>query len=196
VVKEYFECRFSGSGGQGIMLIGYILSVAAGVYEEKNVVQTRSYGPEARGSACKTEVIVSLDPIDYLQVTQPDFLLALTQESFDKYNNDLKENGLVLIDPNYVQPTGLSSKNIKVCKVPLIKIAMSQAGSAVAANVVSLGVMGALTGVVCEKSLEKAVRDTSPYGTVDSNLQALAAGYEVALKDDMAGYYKKEDSHC
>ncbi|MEW6660922.1 MAG: 2-oxoacid:acceptor oxidoreductase family protein [Bacillota bacterium] len=177
-MTDYFECRFSGFGGQGIMLAGLILAEAAGVYEEKNVVQTRSYGPEARGSACRSEVIISQSPIDYLEVTRPDFLLALTQEAFDKYLPEVKENGVIVVDPDYVQKRE-TNRQVRVIPVPVTAIAREKVGNPVTANVVALGVMGAVTNVVSRDSLAAAVQGTAPRGTETINLEALAAGYEA-----------------
>ncbi len=179
-MREYYEFRFSGSGGQGIMLMGQILSEAAGAYEMKNVVQTRSYGPEARGGACRSEVIISQDPIDYLEVSKPNFLLALNQEAFDKYLWDLQENGTVVIDPDLVTVDPERVKGFNVFPVPVTAIAKNQVGMPVTANVVALGVMCSVTGVVSRKALESAVLAAAPNGTEKTNLKALAEGYKAA----------------
>ena len=71
------EFRLSGSGGQGILLAGIVLSEAA-ILEDLNVSQTQSYGPEARGGSSKAEVVISDTDIDYPKNTDPDYLLALT----------------------------------------------------------------------------------------------------------------------
>ena len=91
-----FEIRLSGSGGQGMITAGIILANAAAIYENKNSVQSQSYGPEARGGASKAEVIISSDEINYPKVTSPDFLVALTQEAYDKYSKDIKDDCLII----------------------------------------------------------------------------------------------------
>src|SRR4030042_17730 len=93
-----FEVRLSGEGGQGMILAGVILAEAAAIYDDKNAIQTQSYGPEARGGACKSEVIISDEEIDYPKATHIDLLLALTQESCDKYIRELKQGGLLVVD--------------------------------------------------------------------------------------------------
>ena len=109
-----YELRFSGAGGQGLITAGIILAEAASIHEGKQSVQSQSYGPEARGGASKSEVIISDAPIDYPKVTKCDALLALTQEACDKYSHDLKEGGVLLIDSDLVlrEPKG----NFKVIK--------------------------------------------------------------------------------
>ena len=88
-----YEARLSGSGGQGLILAGKILAEAAAIYENKNATQSQSYGPEARGGASKSEVIISDGDIDFPKATRLDVLLCLTQEACDKYVADLKEDG-------------------------------------------------------------------------------------------------------
>lgn len=96
------EIRFSGSGGQGVILASVILGTAAALYENKHAVQSQSYGPEARGGASKADVIISDEPVKYPKARNIDFMLCLTQKAADKYLPDLKEGGLVLIDSDYV----------------------------------------------------------------------------------------------
>ncbi len=92
-MSKRYEIRFSGAGGQGLILAGVIMAEAASIYEGIQAVQSQSYGPEARGGASKSEVIISDGPIDYPKATIVDALLALTQEACDKYSHDLKEGG-------------------------------------------------------------------------------------------------------
>src|SRR5512138_314017 len=98
-----YEIRFSGAGGQGLILAGVIMAEAASIYDGKQAVQSQSYGPEARGGASKSEVIISEQAIDYPKATVVDALLALTQEAADKYSHDLKKGGMLLIDSDLVQ---------------------------------------------------------------------------------------------
>src|SRR5512136_1327867 len=101
-MSKRYEIRFSGAGGQGLILAGVIMAEAASIFEGIQAVQSQSYGPEARGGASKSEVIISDGPIDYPKVTKCDALLAMTQEAADKYSSDLKEGGVLLIDSEFV----------------------------------------------------------------------------------------------
>src|SRR5690554_6703906 len=94
---EKLEMRLSGSGGQGIVLASIIFADAA-LQGGLNVVQTQSFGPEARGEASKSEVIISKDNIKYPMVTKPDVLLALTQKSYEKYVSDLGKDAILVVD--------------------------------------------------------------------------------------------------
>ena len=100
---ERYEIRLSGAGGQGLILAGVILAEAAAIFDDRYAVQSQSYGPEARGGASKSEVIIGSEPISYPKATRPNLLLALNQESFDKYISDISPDGIVIVDSDFVR---------------------------------------------------------------------------------------------
>jgi len=175
-MAERYEIRFSGAGGQGLITAGIILAQAATIIEGKSAVQSQSYGPEARGGASKSEVIISDKPIDYPKATIVDACLAMTQESADKYANGIKDGGVLLLDDDFIKkdPKG----NFKVYKLPIMRIAAEEIGRAIVANVVALGAMVALTGVVAKESGLKAVLDKVPEAFKELNEKAYNAGFE------------------
>lgn len=173
-----YELRFSGAGGQGLITAGIILAEAASIYEGKQSVQSQSYGPEARGGASKSEVIISDKPIDYPKVTKCDALLALTQEACDKYSSDLKEGGILLYDSDLV--TRLPQGNFKKVGFNIINTAKNEVGREIVANIVALGAMVALTGVVSRENGEKAVLSRVPEAFLELNRKAYATGFEKA----------------
>ncbi len=168
------ELRLTGSGGQGLILAGIILAEAA-LYDGLNVVQSQSYGPEARGGASKAEVIISKDEINYPKVNDCDIMLALTQDACDKYIKSLKSGGTLIVDKS------LSKKperdDIKIYAVPIMETAMEKLGKPMVANIVALGSIFELTKVVSKESLEKAVCDRVPRGTEELNKKALEEGF-------------------
>jgi 2-oxoglutarate ferredoxin oxidoreductase subunit gamma len=172
-----YEIRLAGSGGQGLILAGIILAEAAGVYDGKFVCQTQSYGPEARGGASKAEVVISDAAIDYPKAIQPDVLLALNQKSLEVFGADLKPVGLLLVDADLVKevPGG------RVIALPFTRIAR-ELGRAMAANIVALGALAALTGAVSSEGLKKAVIARVPASTRELNEKALEAGLAAAGK--------------
>lgn len=173
-----YEVRLSGSGGQGLILAGMILAEAAAIYDGKNAVQSQSYGPEARGGASNSEVIISDGEIDYPKAQDIDALLALTQEACDKYIHDLKGSGILLVDSDLV--TEIPDGDFKVYKIPITSIAANDVGKAFVANIVALGAIVALTGAVSRESVEKAVLSRVPRGTEELNIKALMAGFQNA----------------
>jgi 2-oxoglutarate ferredoxin oxidoreductase subunit gamma len=176
------EIRLAGEGGQGMILAGIILAEAAAIYDGKYAVQTQSYGPEARGGASKAEVIIDSEEIDYPEAINTDVLVALSQEACDKYAANLKKDGLLIVDADKVGRVPFSS----AIKVPVVRLAVEATGKAIAANVVALGLLVGLTGVVSREALENAVVARAPKGTEQFNKVALAKGLEAA-----EGYSRK-----
>lgn len=174
-----YEIRFSGAGGQGLILAGVIMAEAASIYDGIQAVQSQSYGPEARGGASKSEVIISDGPIDYPKVTKCDALLALTQEACDKYSHDLKEGGVLLIDSDLVlrEPAG----NFKVTKFNITNTAKNEIGREIVTNIVALGAMVALTGAVTKEAAEKAVLARVPEAFLELNKKAFHVGFDKAM---------------
>lgn len=176
-MAQRYEVRLSGSGGQGLVLGGVILAEAVALYEGINAVQTQSYGPEARGGASKSEVIISDAEIDYPKATQIDLLLTLTQESCDKYSPDLKDGGIILADSRMV--TKLPEGDYKVYHLPIIDTAKEKVGKVFVANIVALGAIAGLIESVSYESVEKAVLSRVPKGTEELNKRALKLGHEL-----------------
>ncbi len=175
---ERIEIRLAGEGGQGMILAGIILAEAAAIFDGKNAIQTQSYGPEARGGASKSEVIIGRGELDYPEVINADILLALSQEACDKYASNLKRSGLLIVDEDKV---GRVPHNYAI-KAPISRLALEVTGKAITANVVALGVLVGLAGLVSREAIEKAVLARAPKGTEDLNRAALEAGFAEAEK--------------
>ena len=174
-----YELRFSGAGGQGLITAGIIMAKAASIYEGKQAVQSQSYGPEARGGASKSEVIISDGPIDYPKATAVDALLAMTQEACDKYTHDLKDGGILLVDSDLVK--NIPKGNFKIISFPIINTAKTDVGREIVANIVALGAMVALTGQVSRENAEKAVLSSVPEAFIELNRKAFSIGFDKAL---------------
>lgn len=170
------EIRLAGEGGQGMILAGVILAEAAAIYDGQNAVQTQSYGPEARGGASKAEVVISQEEIDFPEVIRADVLVALSQEACDRYASDLKKDGLLIVDKDMVGRIPVTN----AIRTPITAIAESVSGRSITANVVALGLLVGLTGVVSREAIEKAVAARAPKGTENINLAALTAGFDEA----------------
>ncbi|MDH7563742.1 MAG: 2-oxoacid:ferredoxin oxidoreductase subunit gamma [Candidatus Bathyarchaeota archaeon] len=170
------EIRFAGFGGQGIIKSGIITAAAACLYAQKNAVQTQSYGPESRGGACKSEVVISEEEIDFPKVDIPDVLVVMSQHAYNEYAGNMKENGTLLLDPDMI-PVEMELKNVKIFKVPATKIA-EDLGRKIVANIVMLGAFVALTGVLDKDALKEAILANVPKGTEELNVKAFEKGYE------------------
>jgi 2-oxoglutarate ferredoxin oxidoreductase subunit gamma len=167
-----YEVRFSGTGGQGVVLAGMILAEAAGLFSRRHVVQTVSYGPQVRGGNSNAEVVISEEEIDYPKPMRLDLLVPFTQQGCDEGARLLKPKGVILMDPELVSqvPEGW------VASVPMTKIAKEATGRGQMANVVALGAIGVFCPFVNESSMAEAVRERAPRGLEEPFLKALEAG--------------------
>jgi 2-oxoglutarate ferredoxin oxidoreductase subunit gamma len=175
-MSSRYEIRLSGSGGQGLILMGIILAEAIGIYDGKYVAQTQSYGPEARGGSSKSEVIVSDEEIDYPKAMKLDLLLAMNQKSCDEFFPDLKPEGMLIIDSTFV--TQLPTP--KAFQIPFTRIAREKFKREVVANIIALGALCQLTPIVSAKAVESAVLARVPRGTEKLNRDALRTGINAA----------------
>ncbi len=173
-----YDIRLSGSGGQGLILMGIILAEAIGIYDGKYVAQTQSYGPEARGGLSKAEVVVSNEEIDYPKAMKLDLLLAMNQKSCDDYYMDLKPDGVLIVDSTFVTQV----PNLKAFQIPFTRIAREKFKKEMVANIIALGAITKLTPVVTSRAIESAVLARVPKGTEKLNHDALKTGMAAAKK--------------
>ncbi|MCX7702838.1 MAG: 2-oxoacid:acceptor oxidoreductase family protein [Planctomycetota bacterium] len=171
------QVKFSGFGGQGIILSGFIVGRAAVIYDKKNAAFTQSYGPEARGGYCSAEVIISDETIEYPFVMEADVLVTLSQEAFKKYASILKKDGALIYDPDMVKLSKLP-ETVRVYPIQATKIA-EELGNKVVANVVMLGFFTAISGEVSEEAMRRSVLDSVPKKFVDLNTRAFNRGLEL-----------------
>jgi len=170
------EIRLSGFGGQGIVLAGNILGRSVALFEGKNAVFTQSYGPEARGGACSADVVISQGSIHYPKVTRPDILVFMSEEAKNTHGGLLGPETTVIIDPDLVRNDGLEGKCARLLSVPATRFA-EELGRRMIANIVMLGFLTAVTGIVRYDSMHRAVLSAVPKGTEDLNTQAFEKGY-------------------
>ncbi|MBN2563401.1 MAG: 2-oxoacid:acceptor oxidoreductase family protein [Phycisphaerae bacterium] len=172
--------RLAGFGGQGIIMAGYALG-HAGVLDGRNALQTQSYGSESRGGACKSDVIISEGEILELAPSALDALVAMSQPALDRFVANLKPDGILIYDSDLVKPGDALAKpdgsGIRAFGLPATNIAHQTFGRDVVANVIMLGCLAALTGVVSHDSLRKAISQSVPAKTVDMNLEAFEEGF-------------------
>jgi 2-oxoglutarate ferredoxin oxidoreductase subunit gamma len=177
------EIRICGFGGQGIILAGIILGKAASLFDGNEAVQTQSYGPEARGGASKCEVVIDNKLIEYPKVEFPDILVAMSSEALLKYIGDLKDEGILIVDPGTTDIDDvrdfIEDHNIKVYEAPATMTAMEEIGLKIVANIVMVGAITKITKVISKEAVIKAVEDSVPKGTEEKNIQAFEAGYAL-----------------
>jgi len=169
--------RISGFGGQGIILISVILGTAAVTKKGLYVVQTQSYGSEARGGQCQAELIISDEPIHSPTTEDKDILVSLFQAALDRYIENLKPNGILIVDPKLVNR--IPTKDLDVYQVPATETAI-RIGNRIAANMVMLGFLQPLLNIISENDLKSVISDTVKERFIDINLRAFNAGLSIA----------------
>lgn len=174
------EVRLSGFGGQGVVLAGYLLGKALSLYQGLEAVMTQSYGPEARGGASSSNIVVADRSIAYPFVQKADIFAAYSQEGYSRYRDATKSDAAVLIDEDLVTPR----EGDRVLSIPATRLA-EDLGRRIVANVVMLGFICANTELVTREALEQAIRTTVKDKVVQLNLEALACGIQHAQREGL-----------
>lgn len=174
------EIRFSGFGGQGIIRCGLITGKALAIFDNKHATMTQSFGPEARGSACSSQLVVSDDRVLYPYIASPEILISMSQEAYDKYEPELQDDGILIIDKDLVKTRSPRGK-IETYAIPSTRFA-EELGNRIIANLVMLGFFTAVTGIVTPESMKKALPGMVPERFLDLNIKAFDKGYEYGKK--------------
>jgi 2-oxoglutarate ferredoxin oxidoreductase subunit gamma len=169
---------FSGSGGQGVITAAIILAEAAVLYENLTAVQSQSYGPEARGGATRTDVIISDSAIRFPKVTQPNFLVCLTQEAYNKYYPIIRPGGTLLTDPRFVKTE--RKVEARLIELPMYQAVMEQIGKPIVFNICMLGAVVGITKLVSAESILKVLQDRIPEAFIEMNRKAFDIGLALA----------------
>ncbi|MCP1715048.1 2-oxoglutarate ferredoxin oxidoreductase subunit gamma [Methanocalculus alkaliphilus] len=170
------EVKFTGFGGQGIVLSAVVVGRAATMYDGKHAIQSQSYGPEARGGTSSSTVIISDEPIQYPKVLEPTIYVIMSEAGFLKFGAHASSEAVMILDSGMVQ----SRPAFPCVEIPATIKSKEILGKPIFANIIMLGALVAATGVVSEEAMQKAVLDTVPKGTEDLNIKALRLGIELA----------------
>jgi len=173
------EIRIAGFGGQGVILAGMIIGRAASIYDDKHVTLTQSFGPEARGSACSVQLVVSPEPVLYPYLTQSDILVVMSQEAYTRFAPALRPKGTLIYEEELVSPSHIAAET-RAFRIPATRLA-EELGRKLVLNVVMVGFTAAVTGIVSADAARKAVRESVPPGTESLNLAAFEKGWEFGL---------------
>ncbi len=188
MMENRHEIRLCGFGGQGLMLAGYIIGQAAAIFENKHTTHIRDYGPEARGGTCRADVVISDEPILYPYVDAPSVLVSMSQQSYDKYCSQRREDSLIIIDEELVEHREKGKD--RVLSIPARRIA-DELGRVAVANVVMVGFLTAVTDILSIESVRKSVLASVPKNTEELNMKALERGYAYGM-DKLKGRKAKK----
>jgi 2-oxoglutarate ferredoxin oxidoreductase subunit gamma len=174
------EIKLGGLGGQGVILAGIIVGKAASLFDHKEATLTQAFGPEARGSSCSAQVVVSDEPILYPYVTRPNVMVLMSQDAYTRFSPEVAQGGTLLVEEELVEP-GAVPNGAKLFKIPATRIA-EELGRRMILNIVMVGFFAAVTKLISVEAMRKAVEDSVPKGTTDLNLKAFERGYEWGQK--------------
>jgi 2-oxoglutarate ferredoxin oxidoreductase subunit gamma len=176
------ELRLAGEGGQGLMTAAIIFAGAAAEHTDLNAIQTQSYGPESRGGSSKADVIIADEDIDYPEVESPQFIVVMAQEACDKFVPTVAKGGTVIVDSTHVK--SVPEVDAKIVKYPISEKAV-ELGREIVANIVALGLLTGLVGIVPEDAVMKSLLRRIPKGTEELNKKAFKAGLEASREVSM-----------
>jgi len=170
------EIQIAGFGGQGVILAGMVIGKAAAIYDNKHVTLTQSFGPEARGSACSVQLIVSDEPIFYPYLSKPEILVVMSQEACTRFGPQIRPGGTLLYEQDLIT-LGTPQPGVKTLGIPATRLA-EELGRKLVLNMVMVGFVTAMTGIASPQAARKAVQDSVPKGTETLNLAAFEKGFE------------------
>jgi 2-oxoglutarate ferredoxin oxidoreductase subunit gamma len=175
------EIRIAGFGGQGVILSAAILGKAASIYENGFATMTQNFGPEARGGACSAQLVVSDSPVLYPYVTKPDIMVIMSQEAYNRFADELKPEGLLIIEEDLVRVSNLNNDK-KVYSIPATRLA-EELGKRMVLNAVMVGFFTAVTKLLNVDSVRKAVADSVTPAFRELNLKAFDKGFEYGTTE-------------
>ena len=174
------ELRVAGFGGQGVILAAMIIGKAASIFEDGYATLTQSFGPEARGSACSAQVVLSKEPVLYPYIIQPNILIAMSQDAYTKFVPDIRPGGILLVEEDLVKITN-PPEGVHMFGIPATRLAEG-IGKRLFLNVVMVGFFGSATRQISREALRQAVADSVPPGTEEINLKAFDCGYDYGIE--------------
>ena len=170
------EIRIAGFGGQGVILSAIVLGKAASIYQDAFATMTQNFGPEARGGACSAQLILADSPVLYPYVTRPDILVVMSQEAYNRFAQELKPEGTLIVEEDLVRVSDLKG-DPKVYSIPATRFA-EELGKRLVLNSVMVGFFTAVTKLLDADAVRKAVADSVPPSSREMNLKAFQKGFE------------------
>ena len=171
---------FSGSGGQGVITAAIILAEAAVIYEKMNAIQSQSYGAAARGGSTRSDVIISDSEIYFPEVTQPNILVCLTQESYTKFSPIIRPGGILLTDSKFVKT--FKKVDAKQMELPMYEKVMEKIGKPIVFNICMLGALVGITDLLKPTSIMDVLKTRIPEDFIEMNKEALELGMDMGAE--------------
>ena len=179
-MRGLLEIRVAGFGGQGVILLAQIIGKSVALHGGGFATMTQNFGPEARGGASSAQLVLSGEPVLYPYITQPDVLIAMSQEAYEKFAPELRQGGTLIVEEDLVRLTG-AHDGIRIHGIPATRLA-EELGKKMVLNVVMAGYFAAVTGAVDTEALKKAVKESVPGAALELNMRAFECGFQYGLQ--------------
>jgi 2-oxoglutarate ferredoxin oxidoreductase subunit gamma len=176
------DIRICGLGGQGVIMGSMIIGKAAAIFEDRWATLVQSFGPEARGSECSAQVMVSDDPIAYPYIKTSDVFVAFSQSAYEKFVAEMREGATLVYESDMVTPDDRLPPNVRKFGIPGTRIAEEEFGRRIVFNMVMLGFFAGTADVVTADAMRRAVIDSVPGGTEQLNLKAFERGFSYGVE--------------
>jgi 2-oxoglutarate ferredoxin oxidoreductase subunit gamma len=173
--------RFTGVGGQGVLLAGEIFA-AAKIKTGGFGLKTATYTSQVRGGPTVVDITLDDDEIFYPYANdgEIDFMLSVAQKSYDLFKSGVSEGGTIIIEPNLVKPTDEDRKKWKIHEIPIITIAKEEVGNVITQSVVALAIANKFMSAIDKETLREVMLSKVPAKVHAVNNKAYDLGYKYA----------------
>ena len=173
--------RFTGVGGQGVLLAGEIFA-AAKIKTGGYGLKTATYTSQVRGGPTVVDITLDDDEIYYPYANdgEIDFMLSVAQVSYNSFKNGVQEGGTIVIEPNLVSPTEEDRKKWNIIEIPIITIAKEEVGNVITQSVVALAIANNITNAIDKDTLREVMLSKVPKKVHELNKKAYELGYKYS----------------
>lgn len=175
------ELRFTGVGGQGVLLAGQILAEAK-IKQGGYGIKAATYTSQVRGGPTKVDILLDDNEIVYPYANEGEieFMLSTANVSYHQFKSGVRDGGIIIVEPNLVTPTEEDRKRWKIYEIPIITIAKEEVGNVVTQSVVALAATVQMTGCVDRKLVFETMKESVPEKVLDVNIKAFELGEKYA----------------
>lgn len=178
-----YQLRFGGEGGQGVITAGEILAEAA-IDEGRFASKASTYTSQVRGGPTKVDIIIDDKEIlfPYAIEGEIDFMLSTANKGYKDFNKGVKDGGIIVIDPNLVQPSDEDFKKWRIYQIPIITIAKDEVGNVATQSVIALAIAALMSECIDLAHLREVMVNSVPPKTKEANAKAFDLGVAYAKK--------------
>lgn len=178
-----YQLRFTGVGGQGVLLAGEILAEAK-IKDHGYGLKAATYTSQVRGGPTKVDILLDSEEIlyPYANEGEIDFMLSTAQVSYNAFKGGVKAGNIIVVEPNLVTPSDEDKKKFRIYEIPIITIAKEEVGNVVTQSVVALAITVAMTKCVNRDLVFETMLEKVPDKVKELNKKAFELGERYAMQ--------------